>query len=158
MNILGIDPGTTSIGYAIVQSAHEARLAESGLISIATTTTQDRLLELHRNLTQIIHRHKPHCMAIERLFFAKNTKTALSVAEARGVTLLTATLAEISIYEYTPLEIKKVITGDGRADKTQVQKMVMLTLPNTAPKKARDDVYDAIAAALTHHFLKKTIV
>ena len=96
-------------------------------------------------------------VALERLFFAKNVKTALEVAEARGAILLTTSLAGLSIREYTPLEVKKTVTGDGNADKKQIQKMLKLTLKEVDAIDARDDVFDAIAVALTCHFKERNV-
>lgn len=150
MIILGIDPGTTAVGYAILDGGERScRLLSTDLIHISAATSGERLKELSAGVDSLIKRWSPTALAIERLFFAKNRKTALAVAEARGVILLTAALAELMVYEYTPLEIKKAVTGDGGADKLQLQKMVRLSLPETADLKARDDVFDAIGAALT---------
>lgn len=175
MVILGIDPGTTAVGYAILDGGERScRLLSADLIHISPVVTPrlsrfqrdrnevaedyyrvsaatscERLKELSAGVDSLIKRWSPTALAIERLFFAKNQKTALAVAEARGVILLTAALAELMVYEYTPLEIKKAVTGDGGADKLQLQKMVRLSLPETADLKARDDVFDAIGAALT---------
>ena len=148
MIILGIDPGTTAIGFAIVQSGRTPRLHEAGLIPIAALDASERMAELHRALTAIIKRAQPGAAVVEKLFFAKNAKTAMAVAEARGVILLTAAIARVTVYEYTPAEIKKTVAGYGSADKAAVQKMVRLTLPETRDMKARDDVFDAIAIAL----------
>ena len=148
MIILGIDPGTTAIGFAVVESGTPPRLQEAGLIPIAALHASERMVELHRALAAIIKRAQPGAVAVEKLFFAKNAKTAMAVAEARGVILLTAALARITLYEYTPAEIKKTVAGYGSADKAAVQKMVRLALPETRDMKARDDVFDAIAIAL----------
>lgn len=148
MIILGIDPGTTSIGFAVISANHTPTLRASGLFSITSKGAPERLAELKRELDLLIKKWKPVAVSLERLFFAKNAKTAIAVSEARGVILLTTALARVIPYEYTPLEVKKIITGDGRADKTQLQKMIRLTLPETAQLKARDDVFDAIALAL----------
>ena len=102
----------------------------------------------------LIARIKPDAVAVEKLFFAKNAKTAMTVAEARGVILLTAALARVTVYEYAPVEIKKTVAGHGGADKKAVEKMLFLTLPETRTIRARDDVFDAIAVALTCHFLE----
>lgn len=154
MIILGIDPGTTAIGFAILESGRPPRLRDAGLIPISAHDTAGRLAELHRGLSRLIARAKPSAAAVEKLFFAKNTKTALAVAEARGAILLTAALARVSVYEYAPVEIKKIVTGNGAADKKAIQKMVALTLPETKTLRARDDVFDAIATALACHFTK----
>lgn len=150
MIILGIDPGTTSIGYALLDCTnhHEPRLLEARLLPLISSTTEDRLLDVHREIKKITDQWHPYAASIEKLFFAKNAKTAMAVSEARGVILLTAKLAGIKVYEYTPLTIKKVVTGDGSADKIQVQKMVRLILPETITLASQDDVFDAIASAL----------
>lgn len=154
MVILGIDPGTTSIGYAVLKTNEAVRLLNAGLIPIKSQLRDSRLEELYRGLWQIIKKYEPDVAALERIFFSKNQKTALSVAEARGVVMLTTRLAGLKVYEYTPLEVKKTIAGNGRADKIQLIKMVNLTLPLEAQKlKAQDDVFDAIAVALTCFFL-----
>lgn len=152
MLILGIDPGTTAIGYSLVASGGPARLRDAGLIPITSRDTAGRLAELHQGLSRIIAKTKPGAVAVEKLFFAKNAKTAMAVAEARGAILLTAALAGVSVYEYAPVEVKKIVAGDGAADKKAVQKMVLMTLPETRTLKARDDVFDAIAVALACHF------
>ena len=150
MIILGIDPGTVSMGYALVGgNRQKPQLQEAGLIDIKSPDTCSRLKEVHTGITSLIKRFRPDALSIERLFFAKNQKTALSVAEARGVVLLTTTLARLRVYEYTPLEIKKNITGDGSADKEQLKKMIRFIFPETIELKVRDDVFDAIAVALT---------
>ena len=149
MIILGIDPGTTSIGYALLDcSARQPKLLEARLVPLAASLPEDRLMDIHREIKKIIEQWKPHAASVEKLFFAKNAKTAMAVSEARGVILLTAMLARIKVYEYTPLTIKKVVTGDGTADKRQVQKMVHLTLKETTGLPPQDDVFDAIASAL----------
>ena len=138
------------MGYALVRGSRQnPQLQEAGLIDIKSADTCSRLQEVHSGLTSLIKRFKPDALSIERLFFAKNRKTALAVAEARGVVLLTTTLARLNVYEYTPLEIKKNITGDGTADKEQLKKMVRFIFPETVELKMRDDVFDAIAVALT---------
>ena len=154
MRTFGIDPGTTSIGYAIVDGEREPLLRASGLINIAGRG-EGRLLELHQELLSLLKHWKPERVSVEKLYFAKNTKTALAVSEARGVILLTTTLAGCRLYEYTPLEVKKTVTGDGVADKGQVKKMIQLTLKETVTLKARDDVFDAIGVALTCFYRKR---
>ena len=149
MIILGIDPGTTSIGYALLDcTGRQPKLLEARLVPLAASLPEDRLMDIHREIKKIIEQWKPRAVSVEKLFFAKNAKTAIAVAEARGVILLTAMLARIKVYEYTPLTIKKVVTGDGNADKMQVQKMVRLTLKETADLPSQDDVFDAIASTL----------
>lgn len=156
MIIVGIDPGTTSIGYSIIECMEaKISLKQAGLVSIQSQSTENRLKELHLEIKELLTGWKPTALAIERLFFTKNQKTALAVSEARGVILLTTALAHIKVYEYTPLEVKKTITGDGGADKLQVQKIVQLTLPETKNLKARDDVFDAVAIALACYFRER---
>lgn len=159
MIILGIDPGTTSIGYALIEGVRREppRLMDAGLFSISAAPRAAQLAELQDGLETLIRKWHPGTLATEKIFFAKNAKTALSVAEARGVILLTAQKAGLTLYEYTPLEAKKILTGDGRADKKQVHKMINLTLPETTALKARDDVFDAMALALACHFTKVEI-
>ncbi len=149
MIILGLDPGTTAAGYALIETGPAPRLRAAGLLKVRSPESGERLSELHRSLALLIKKWKPSAVAIEKLFFAANAKTAMAVAEARGVLLLTAVLGGTTVYEYTPAEIKKTVTGQGNADKAQIRKMILLTLPETQGLKARDDVFDAIAAGLT---------
>lgn len=155
MKILGIDPGTTAIGCAIVEAGVRPRLRHAQLLAIRSRDPVERLRELHRGVEALINQWRPHTASVEKLFFAANTKTAIAVAQARGVILLTAGLHGISVSEYTPREIKKALTGDGSADKEQIKKMVRLTLPEAADLAARDDVFDAIASALACCFKEK---
>ena len=155
MIILGIDPGTTAIGYALLEAGNTPRLVHASLIPVQSTDTCERLCEIHKGLGAIIKKWGPEMASVEKLFFAANTKTAISVAEARGVILLTARLAGVSVIEYAPREIKKALTGDGRADKLQIKKMVGITIPDAANLRVSDDVFDAIAAALTCYFQQK---
>lgn len=150
MIILGIDPGTTSIGYAILDGrGYTPQLIEAGLFRIRSASRNQRLLELNKELNRLLKKHKPDTVAIEQIFFSKNQKTAISVAEARGAILLITLLAGLRVCEYTPLEVKKTVTGYGRADKSQIIKMVRLTLPNLSGTLAGDDTFDAVAIALT---------
>lgn len=156
MIILGIDPGTTSVGYAVLEpEPGSIKLLKAGLLAIKSKTVTLRLQEVYGGLNDLINLWRPEILAMEKLFFAKNRKTALAVAESRGVILLTTTLAKLKVCEYTPLEVKKNITGDGRADKNQVEKMVRYTLKETKNLKLRDDVFDAIAVALTCYFKER---
>ena len=150
MIILGIDPGTTAIGYAVLDCTNHRTplILEARLLPLASSTPEDRLMAAHCEIKKIITKWHPHAASVEKLFFAKNAKTAMAVSEARGVILLTAKLAGIKVYEYTPLTIKKVVTGDGSADKMQVQKMIRLTLREAQTLASQDDVFDAIASAL----------
>lgn len=158
MIILGIDPGTSSIGYSIFDvgitpllssRAREPRLLYAGVFRLERIAPHERLLILHTNVKKLITQWVPETLAIEKLFFAKNAKTALAVSESRGALLLTAALAGIRVFEYTPLEIKKTVTGNGNADKLAVEKMIRLVLPDAAEIKTQDDTFDAIAVAYT---------
>ncbi len=153
MRIIGIDPGTGILGFGVVdfsRGGNKFKMVTAGVIMTpAHTPTDERLEEIFNSLTEIINETKPDVMSIEKLFFARNVTTAISVAEARGVAMLTGRRAGISIAEYTPLQIKQTLTGYGKADKKQIQEMVRLNLGLTeAPKP--DDCADALAAAITH--------
>lgn len=153
MIILGIDPGTALVGYALLKrERHSPILMDCGLMRIRSRNNLVRLEELHCSLMRLLKKWEPEVVAVERLFFTKNAKTAFSVSEARGVILLTTSLAGLKVYEYTPLEIKKTVTGDGRADKLQLRKMIRLLFKETEALNGPDDVFDAIAAALTCYY------
>jgi crossover junction endodeoxyribonuclease RuvC len=151
MRILGIDPGTGILGFGIIEATKgKAALVDGGVIR--TPVHEDdavRLQTIYEELTDIITNTHPEVMSVEKLFFARNVTTAMTVAQARGVVLLCGKQANMKIYEYTPMQIKQAITGYGKADKKQMQEMVrvLLGLPEI-PKP--DDAADAIAAALTH--------
>lgn len=158
MIILGVDPGTVLIGYAFIDMERQTpRLLDANLLRVTSVAPESRLEELHQELKKLIHKWKPKAVAVERLFFTKNQKTAMRVAESRGAILLTSALAGLKVFEYTPLEIKKTIAGDGNADKAQLQKMLVLTLPSLGSLKARDDVFDAIAIGLTLCYKEKNM-
>lgn len=153
MIILGIDPGTVSIGYALLENQnHKPKILTAGLVKIRSRQDEERLKETYEGVKSLIENWRPRVLALERLFFSKNQKTALGVAQARGVILLTAALTGLKVYEYTPLEIKKIVSGDGRADKNQVKKILGMTLPEVKNLQAIDDVFDAIATALACHY------
>lgn len=149
MRIIGIDPGTGRLGFGVIEAKlGKLTLVDAGIITTpAHTPTPIRLEDIYKNLTEIIADTKPSVMAIERLFFARNVTTAMSVAEARGVALLAGQQAGLLIEEYTPMQIKQSITGYGKADKKQMQEMVRLQLGlKSVPKP--DDAADALAAAI----------
>jgi crossover junction endodeoxyribonuclease RuvC len=151
MRILGIDPGTGILGFGIIEiSGNKTVLVDAGVIR--TPIKEDdavRLQTIFEELTDIISQTKPAEMAVEKLFFAQNVTTAMTVAQARGVVLLAGQQAGLKIAEYTPLQIKQALTGYGRADKKQVQEMVRILLGLSEIPKP-DDCADALAAALTH--------
>jgi crossover junction endodeoxyribonuclease RuvC len=149
--ILGIDPGTTGMGYAFLVAAPErALLLECGVVDVrASTTAAERLLAISKALDELIRRHRPFVLAVERLYFNKNVQTAMRVSEARGVALLCGARAGLEIAEYTPQEVKISVTGNGRGDKRAVQRMLPLLVAIDAPI-TQDNVADAVAIALTH--------
>lgn len=156
MLILGIDPGTVIIGYAFIKKhGADLILREADAIRIPSMGHKaERLAILHKKLTALIKKWRPDMIAVEKLFFSKNQKTALDVAEARGVILSTAALAKIPISEYTPLEVKMASTGYGKADKQQVREMASAILKlKSAPRL--DDVTDAMAIAIAGAHLNK---
>ena len=156
MIILGIDPGTHRLGYSVLEYDRGAfRVLAADVIESAPKTPQNDVLErIAKDLARIIDIHKPGILALEKLFFFKNNKTAFRVSEARGVILLTGQARGLPIYEYTPLEVKMALTGYGKADKAQVQYMVKNILSlDTMPRL--DDITDAMAVAITcaHRFV-----
>lgn len=151
MKALGIDPGTATTGYGVLEGEGDAvKVVDYGCIKTSSKTpSSDRLQQIYSDIKQLISKHKPKCIAVERLFFGANTKTAMAVGQARGVILLAATQAGLNIAEYTPLEVKIALTGYGRADKQQMQQMVKRLLKlDVIPKP--DDAADALAVALCH--------
>ena len=151
MKILGIDPGLGIVGYSIVEYDGETPvLLHSGSIQTQKRTRESaRLLEIFEDMTTIVEKYKPDCAAIEKLFFFRNRTTVMPVAHARGVILIVLEKFKIPIFEYTPMEVKQVLTGYGRADKKEVEQMVKLSLGvDTLPKL--DDTVDSIAIAICH--------
>ena len=148
MIALGIDPGTRRIGYGVVECDGPAlRFVDAGILSIASKDDVPALEETKRGIDALIKKHKPDVVAIEKLFFAKNQKTAIAVAQARGVVLLAATECGLPLKEYTPNEVKLGVTGYGLADKKAVLKMVRLTL-GKHDLAVIDDASDALALAI----------
>lgn len=156
MRVIGIDPGTGILGFGVINITRgRAKMVTAGVITTpAHTPLPERLEEIYVGLTDIIKETQPDVMSVEKLFFTKNITTAISVAEARGVAILTGRQADLPIYEYTPNEIKKSITGYGAAKKLQVQEMVRIQL-GLQEKPKPDDCADALAAALTHVFMSR---
>ncbi len=148
--VLGIDPGLATAGYGVIECrANRVRLVQCGAISTAAKEPfGQRLATIDRELRRIIDKFKPDTIAIEKLFFAKNAKTALQVGEARGVSMLCAWQSGKEVREFTPLQVKQAVTGYGRADKPQIQKMIKAILGlKEIPKP--DDAADALAIAYT---------
>lgn len=149
MIILGIDPGTSRIGYAILKKENNsANLLACGCLEIRNKSQAERLSEIADLISKLSSKFQPQILAVEKLFFTKNAKTALSVAEARGVIINSANVLGLKILEFTPLEVKITVTGYGKAEKIQVQKMTCKILKlEKIPRP--DDASDAIAIALT---------
>jgi crossover junction endodeoxyribonuclease RuvC len=152
VRILGIDPGTGILGFGVIDAepGGKAKLVDGGVIRTPPHQPLDeRLIEIYRHISSEIAKTKPTVMAIEKLFFAQNVTTAMSVSHARGVVMLAGKLAGLEIAEYTPLQIKQALTGYGRADKSQMQEMVRIILGlKDIPKP--DDCADALATAICH--------
>lgn len=149
MLILGIDPGTTRAGYGVIQDGNGSlRLVAAGILKVPLSGDKADVLGAIRNgIAELCGKHNPDIVAIEKLFFAKNRKTALAVAEARGVMLMAAREAGATIREYSPNEVKMAVTGYGGADKKAVLKMVRFIL-RSPDLKVIDDASDALAIAI----------
>ena len=149
MIILGIDPGTVRVGYALLQKeTGNASLIAYGCLQIKNKKQTERLTEISRLISDLILKYRPETLAIEKLFFTKNAKTALAVSEARGVIINSASSLNLEVLEFTPLEVKAAITGYGKAEKYHVQKMICRILKlEKIPRP--DDAADAIAIGLT---------
>lgn len=157
MRILGIDPGTGILGFGTIEvdGKQKASLIDAGVIRTPVKQPDsERLLTIYDELSQVIQDFKPQVMAVEKLFFAQNVTTAMSVSQARGVVLLCGEQNGLELHEYTPLQIKQALTGYGRADKKQMQEMVRVILGlNEVPKP--DDCADALATAICHSMTNK---
>ena len=164
MRILGIDPGTGICGFGVIELKKSAKnptgkmiMLDSGVITTpANTPLPDRLEDIYNSLHEIISENKPNIVSIEKLFFTKNITTGISVAEARGVVILVCKQHNLPIFEYTPNEIKKTITGFGGANKKQMQEMVKMRL-NLKQVPKPDDAADALAAAITHSLYSRFV-
>lgn len=151
MRIFGIDPGSVRTGYGCIETsgARSVLVCSGAIVPPSRSAFPERLQTLHLELSRQLAETRPDCVAIESLFHGVNARSASALAHARGVLLLAATQAGLPIVEYAPAEVKRAIVGFGRAEKTQVQQMVMLLLGLTvAPKPL--DVTDALAVALCH--------
>ncbi len=151
MIILGVDPGTATMGYGVLEKIGNRyrALAYGVLETPKTLPPHERLLTLYRGLQELVEQHQPDALATEQLLFSTNRRTAIQVARAAGVVLLVAAEAGIEWREYTPLQVKQAVTGYGVADKRQVQTMVQRLLSLEAPPKP-DDAADALAIAICH--------
>lgn len=152
MLVIGIDPGTATTGYGLVE---EDKNGELHAVTYGVVTTdqklnaEDRLLEINQKINEILLLHQPDSGAVEKLFFQRNISTAIAVGQARGVILLSFAQAKILVHEYTPNEVKQSVTGYGSADKRQVQEMVR-TILNLPEIPRPDDAADALAIAICH--------
>lgn len=150
MRILGIDPGTATTGFGILDEDQNGQFQtiQYGIISTAAGLPAEiRLMQIYQQLNELILLHQPAGAAVEKLFFQNNTKTAMAVSQARGVIMLALAQAGLQICEYTPLEVKQAITGYGSADKKQMQQMVQMILQlDRIPTP--DDAADALALAI----------
>ena len=166
MVILGIDPGFARVGWAVIEtqssvlqlrSGQEFKVKNYGCIETSKdTASQERLADVYKQVCVFIKKYNPDALAIEELFFTSNAKTAFKVGEARGVIVLAGALQKISVFSYTPLQVKIAVTGYGKADKVQVGRMIKAILKlKDLPKL--DDTVDAIAVALTHAFTNKKL-
>ncbi len=148
MIILGIDPGTTRIGYGVIRkNSGSLEYLDSGLIKLSNADSKKNLVVLEKEIKTIIKKHKPARTGLEKLYFTKNKKTAIAVAEARGVILNTIIKTGTPFFEIGPSEVKLAVTGDGRASKESVAKMVNYFL-GIKIKKTEDDISDALAIAI----------
>ncbi|MCC6630300.1 MAG: crossover junction endodeoxyribonuclease RuvC [Chloroflexi bacterium] len=150
MRVLGIDPGTATLGYGVIDGAEPLRAVAFGAIrTSASEAMPRRLLRLHHALLDLLQTHQPEVVAVEQLFHARNTTTSITVGQARGVVLLAAAESDLEVVEYSPMQVKQSVVGYGGADKHQVQAMVRLLLGlDSLPQP--DDAADALAVAICH--------
>lgn len=157
MKILGIDPGIGICGFGLIETSSkaDAKALDFGVITTKINSPlPGRLKELYESLGEVFDSTKPDEVAVEKLFFSKNITTGIAVAEARGLVLLVAEQRGLPIFEYTPNEIKKILTGYGSAGKPQVEEMVRIHL-GLDKKPKPDDAADALAVAITHSLMKR---
>lgn len=157
MKILGIDPGIGICGFGLIETSSkaDAKALDFGVITTKINSPlPGRLKELYESLGEVFDSTKPDEVAVEKLFFSKNITTGIAVAEARGLVLLVAEQRGLPIFEYTPNEIKKILTGYGSAGKPQVEEMVRIHL-DLDKKPKPDDAADALAVAITHSLMKR---
>lgn len=148
MVILGLDPGSTRVGYGLVhKEGGRLSFLDAGILSITSRDASARLIELEQSLADLLTQHTPRIVGVEKLFFVRNMKTAIAVSQSRGVILLTLAKHRVPLVEYTPLEVKRAITGHGMAPKQSVASIAarILRIP---PLKLPDDATDALAIAI----------
>ena|SRR3989338_2434482 len=159
MTILGVDPGTATTGYGVVRSSRGNSLECVSYNCITTKKekgTGERLVSLEKELLKVLNTYKPDAVVVERLYFFKNLKSVMPVSEARGVILLAIAKKKLPVFEMTPLQVKMAITGYGRADKKQMQRMVQQTLKLSQVPKP-DDAADALGLAIAGVFLTRSL-
>ena len=149
--MLGVDPGYAITGFGVIAycSNHFDCLAYGAIRTRSTQRFPDRLLQINRRLAELIEKYQPDAVAVEELFFSRNTTTAIGTAQARGVAVLSGASAGLPVFEYTPMQVKLAVSGYGRADKGQVQQMVRVLL-NLDQLPRPDDAADALAVAICH--------
>lgn len=155
MVIIGIDPGTSRIGYGVIRKGRKIKVLDYGIISTKKNIPQEKkLVIIEKEFRKLLRKYKPKYLAVESLFFFKNLKTAMKVSEARGVIILEAEKKGLKIIEISPLQVKNTITGYGRATKDQVQRMIKKRL-NLKEIPRPDDAADALSIAFCASFLVK---
>ena len=149
MRVLGVDPGTATTGYGVVEGKGNrlTHIAHGVITTPAKTAFESRLVTIHDELHALLHKYRPDAVVIERLYFKQNVTTGITVAQARGVIALTVAKADIPIAEFSPTEAKTAITGYGRADKRQVQEMIKILL-NLDGIPRPDDAADGLGLAI----------
>ncbi len=160
MVVLGIDPGLATVGFGVVESfrGNDFRALEYGaVLTEAGRKVEDRLSEIYDNVDELCKTFRPDAVSVEKLYFNTNEKTAINVAQARGVILLALRKNNVPIFEYTPLQIKQALTGYGRAEKKQIMYMVKTLLGLDSEPKP-DDTADALAAAICHVYSSSSIL
>ena len=151
IRILGVDPGYAIVGFGVLDydGVRFTPIEYGAILTEAHTPFPDRLKAIHTDMEFIFEKYAPECMAIEKLYFTSNQKTGIDVAQARGVTVLSAAERNVPIYEYTPLQVKSAVVGYGKAEKKQVMEMTRQLL-NLAQIPKPDDAADALAIAICH--------
>ncbi len=151
IRILGVDPGYAIVGFGILDydGVKFTPIEYGAVLTEAHTPFPERLRSIHTDIEFIFDKYRPECMAIEKLYFNTNQKTGIDVAQARGVTVLSAAMRDVPIYEYTPLQVKSAVVGYGKAEKKQVMEMTRQLL-GLAQIPKPDDAADALAIAVCH--------
>jgi len=156
MTIMGLDPGIARVGWAVIEPNGQkiTPIAFGCIETHKDTLPEIRLKEVYDATVKLMKKYRPDCVAVEDLFFGSNAKTVIGVGQSRGVLLLAAATCHVPVVSYSPSAMKRAITGDGNADKKQIEHMIMLTLKlKQAPKL--DDTADALALAMTHAYSYK---